>query len=282
MVGAGGYASGPPLAAALKLGIPTFLLNPDAVPGRANQHLSRRSGVTAILAQWEVTRRHFPAAAPVDVVGCPVRRTFHLADRIDRAEARASFGLDPGRFTLLVTGASQGARTINEAMMQLAAMLARPDWQVLHLSGEADRERVNAAYGSAGVRASVIAFTDRMAEAMVASDLILTRAGASSLAEILAVGRASILFPYPFHRDQHQRHNGQVLVEAGAARLLTDLKDAAGNARQLEPVLADLLGDHGRRDAMSDAASRLGMPQSGALVASRLCRAAGLQADFTA
>lgn len=293
VMGAGGYASGPPVHAALTLGIPTFLLNPDAVPGRANRFLGRRAGLTGIFAQWEVTREHFPPSAPVEVTGCPVRPAFRTAGRADVAAILRSFDLEPGRRTLLVTGASQGARTINEAIIRLAGELDWAGWQVLHLAGQADAGWAAEAYsGLAGstarpaLRSRVLPFTDRMAEAMAACDLIVSRAGASTLAEILAVGKPSILLPYPYHRDQHQRCNAMVLVEAGAAVLLDDARDAADNARRLRPVLADLMKDDRRRAAMGQAARGLDRPDSAQSIASRLLEAAvgsdGAACDFCA
>jgi UDP-N-acetylglucosamine--N-acetylmuramyl-(pentapeptide) pyrophosphoryl-undecaprenol N-acetylglucosamine transferase len=340
VVGAGGYASGPPVHAALKLKIPTFLLNPDAVPGQANKHLARRKALSGIFAQWPITLKHFPSGAPVAVCGCPVRAAFlecrpdarpfsPVADRYnaespgealvphrfvrpemqvglpDQRTARESFGLRPDVHMLLVTGASQGARTVNEAMMRLGGAVAKAGWQVLHLSGAADRERVEQAYSQADgsqrspaaapqTRADmsaqprgpapprpgatgphvVLPFVDRMAEAMVASDLILSRAGASSLAEILAVGRPCILLPYPFHRDRHQWHNGQVLVDAGAAVMLEDRRDATATAAELEPILTELMTDHARRERMAQAARALGRPGAARQIAVMLAEAA--------
>ncbi len=272
VIGAGGYASGPPVQAALRLGIPAFILNPDAVPGRANKHMAGRPAISGIFAQWEVTRQFLPPGAPVAVTGCPVRSSFlrTLHERTGSDQFAALFGLDPGRRTLLVTGASQGARTINEAMMQLAPQVAAAGWQVLHLTGSVDLDRVRQAYADAQTPASVLPFTDRMAEAMLLSDLIISRAGASSLAEILAVGRACVLLPYPFHRDQHQRHNGQVLVDAGAAVMIEDFRDGAANARTLEPVLSALLREDQRRQAMAGAARALGRPDAADLIAAIL------------
>jgi UDP-N-acetylglucosamine--N-acetylmuramyl-(pentapeptide) pyrophosphoryl-undecaprenol N-acetylglucosamine transferase len=286
VVGAGGYASGPPVHVALNLGIPTFLLNPDAVPGRANRFLARRAGLTGIFAQWEVTREHFPPAAPVEVTGCPVRPAFRTAGQADAAAILRSFDLEPGKRTLLVTGASQGARTINEAIIRLAGELDWAGWQVLHLAGQADAGGVAEAYarlaGSSGKsvpRARVLPFTDRMAEAMAACDLIVSRAGASTLAEILAVGKPSIVLPYPYHRDQHQRYNAMVLVEAGAAVLLDDDRDAADNARRLRPVLAELMKDDRRREAMGRAARGLDHLDPAQSIASVLLKAAAGNQD---
>lgn len=280
VIGAGGYASGPPVHAALKLGVPTFILNPDAVPGRANRHMGSRRGVTGILAQWDVTRKFFPPEAPVVVSGCPARESFVSAiggeaagivqNSEDRARWARAFELDPARRTLLITGASQGARTINDALLELAPLIGSAGWQVLHLAGVADVDRVRAGYLAAKTSATVLPFTHQMPEAMLLSDLIVSRAGASSLAEITAVGRASILFPYPFHRDQHQKHNGQVLVDAGAAVMLDDTKDAGSNARNLRPVLESLLTDEVRRQSMASAARGLGRPESATVIASVL------------
>ncbi len=289
IVGAGGYASGPPVHTGLQMGIPTFLLNPDAVPGRANLHLGAKPSLAGVFAQWPVTRKHFPESARILVAGCPVRKAFRLiceeaaktggADGVRRmaGELKRSFGSSPDRPVLLITGASQGARTINDAFVQLGGLIATAGWQVLHLTGQADGERVRAAYQQSGLPAVVLPFTDRMAEAMFAADLIVSRAGASTLAEILAMGKPSILLPYPFHRDRHQWHNAEVLVEAGAAILLDDLKDASANAGQLEPVLSDILNNAAHRAKMAAAACGLGKPHAAAEIAERLCQAAGLR-----
>ncbi len=283
VVGAGGYASGPPVHAAMKLGIPTFLLNPDAVPGRANRYLAGRTGLTGVFVQWPVTSRYLPSDAPIQVVGCPVRPAFRAARQADRRAVLESFGLDPALRTLLVTGASQGARSINDAMMLLAERLDWTGWQVLHLAGQGDAERVADAYSrlaggsaSATLKSRVLPFTDQMAEAMVACDLIVSRAGASTLAEIQAVGRPSILLPYPYHRDQHQGHNGMVLVEAGAAVLVDDAKDGAINADRLGPVMAQLMADDARRTRMGQCAMTLDRPDSAQAIAAGLLAAAEL------
>ncbi len=274
VVGAGGYASGPPVHAAMKLGIPTFLLNPDAVPGRANRWLARRKELSGIFAQWPVSKKHFPPSARVIVAGCPVRPAFR---NLPDAQLDRHFGLAPHRKTLLITGASQGARTINEALMYLADQIARTGWQVLHLSGAADRDRVEQAYTRAAENSKpsdfsfrVLTFSDRMAEAMVGADLIVSRAGASSLAEIQVVGKPSILLPYPFHRDRHQWHNAEVLTEAGAAVLIDDTRDGRQNAARLGPVLADLMGDDHKRASMAVAARGLACPESAERIAEHL------------
>jgi UDP-N-acetylglucosamine--N-acetylmuramyl-(pentapeptide) pyrophosphoryl-undecaprenol N-acetylglucosamine transferase len=140
---------------------------------------------------------------------------------------------------LLVTGASQGARTVNQAMVRVwPRFFARHSaWQLLHLTGAADEPDVRAAYDAARVTATVLPFTLDMAHAIAAADLVVSRAGASTLSELTALGKPSILMPYPYHRDQHQRHNAEVLVAAGAAVRLDDRRESARNEG---PLLAAL------------------------------------------
>jgi UDP-N-acetylglucosamine--N-acetylmuramyl-(pentapeptide) pyrophosphoryl-undecaprenol N-acetylglucosamine transferase len=237
--------------------------------------------LTGVFAQWAATSRYLPSDAPIQVAGCPVRPAFRAAQQADRSTVLESFGLDPALRTLLVTGASQGARSINDAITLLAARLNWTGWQILHLAGQGDADRVAAAYStlktrshSAALKSRVLPFTDRMAEAMVACDLIVSRAGASTLAEIQAVGRPSILLPYPYHRDQHQRHNALVLAEAGAAMLVDDGKDGRLNADRLEPVLTRLMADHECRARMGRCAMTLDRPDSAETIAGALLAAA--------
>lgn len=277
VIGSGGYAAGPPVRVAQRLGIPVALLNPDAVPGRSNRFLA--AGADMIFVQWGTTRGAFKGGALVLETGCPVRRKFVEAER---RQGGTEFELDSDRKTLLVTGASQGASSINGAMIELAPSLAAESfgpngsWQVLHLSGEDDVDRVALAYRDASVRGRVMGFTDQMPAAIAAADLIISRAGASTLAEITVVGRASILFPYPYGRDQHQRTNARVLADAGAAILLTDRKDASANASKLGPVLRDLLSDPSGIQHMAESALRLGKPQASDEIAGHIRRCCGL------
>lgn len=277
VIGAGGYASGPPVRAAVRMDIPTFLLNPDAVPGKANQHLARRGHLSGIFAQWEVTRKYFPPDAQVTITGCPVRPEFRKTGIAETASLLSSFDLDPKLRTLLVTGASQGARTINDMMVRLAGLMDFSGWQILHLAGAADTERITKAYTrtESGLQiwrfhGRVFPFTNRMADAMAVADLIVSRAGASSLAEIIAVGKPSILLPYPYHRDQHQAHNARVLVEAGAAVMIKDSIDPEINAGRMAPHLANLMKNHVQREAMAKAARSLDRSDSAERIAREL------------
>ncbi len=269
VLGLGGYAAGPPVVAAAGLEITTALLNPDLVPGRANRHLARRA--TRVFLQWPESRQYFRKGVSCAVSGCPIRAAFAAAARVDGC---AAFGLDPQRPVLLVTGASQGARTINLAMQRVwpTFRAAAPAWQLLHLTGEADYEATRAAYAAAGVDAQVQAFTHEMPLAIAAADAVVSRSGASTLAELTALGRPSILLPYPFHRDMHQRSNARVLERAGAALLLHDAKEARANAAALLEAL-QVLSDDAVRGKMAAAARTLGRPDAAATVADWLRRA---------
>lgn len=271
VVGTGGLASVPAVLEAVRLGIPTALINPDVVPGKANKFLAGR--VRVVFAQFAGSSKYLPRKSKVELTGCPVRPEFLSARKED---AVARFQLDPARKTLLVTGASQGARTINEAVLANALFLSEQvDWQVLHLTGDADYDRVRAGYQGTGVRAVVLPYTEHMAEALVAANLVISRAGASTLAELTAVGRASILFPYPFHRDQHQKVNAKALVDVEAAVLVSDGIDVAANGPALRKVLDILLPDSARLRDMANAARLLGRPQAAAQMAAILMKLAG-------
>lgn len=266
VLGLGGYAAGPAVVAAHSVGVPAAILNPDAVPGRANRFLARRSSL--VVLQWESTRRFFDHRVRCEALGCPIRRQFL---GVDSAAGRSRFQLDPTRPVLLVTGASQGARTVNETLIRVwpAVSKARPEWQLLHLTGEADSGAVRQAYDSAGVAATVVAFTHDMALALAAADLVVSRAGASTLAELTALGKPSILMPYPFHRDRHQHANAGELVAAGAALLVEDQRDGGRNAPELRSAL-DRAMQPGVLRGMAQAALAMGRPQAARAVAERL------------
>jgi UDP-N-acetylglucosamine--N-acetylmuramyl-(pentapeptide) pyrophosphoryl-undecaprenol N-acetylglucosamine transferase len=234
VLGLGGYAAGPPVVAARSLGIRTAILNPDAIPGRANRHLARYADL--VVLQWETSQAHFPASTHCQALGCPIRAEFAAPDP---AAGRRRFELDPTCPVLLVTGASQGAHTVNQAMIHVwpAFHAAHPDWQLFHLTGPADEAAVSSAYAAAASPARVVSFTHEMPLALAAADLVVSRAGASTLAELTALGKAAILFPYPYHRDRHQHANAQVLVDRGAAILLEDRLRPELNARSLRAAL---------------------------------------------
>ncbi len=278
VLGTGGYASGPAICEAARAQIPTALLNPDAVPGRANHYLGRR--VDAVFAQWQGTVAHFNGHARVCVTGCPVRPEFKTADR---TQGIRHFGLDPDRKLLLVTGASQGARSVNLAMLAAMPELARwgvwERWQLLHLTGTNDEAAMTAEYRRWNLPVRVVGFTKHMAIALAAADLVLSRAGASTLAEITALARPSVLMPYPHHRDQHQAANARELAKLGAARIVPDRIDPRQNGPVVAQVLHRLMTDGAELEQLSAAARRVGTTDAAATVARRLLELARPNGD---
>jgi UDP-N-acetylglucosamine--N-acetylmuramyl-(pentapeptide) pyrophosphoryl-undecaprenol N-acetylglucosamine transferase len=265
VVGLGGYAAGVGVRLAADQGIPTALINPDVIPGKANQYLMKHAA--AVCCQFEATAEHVSAAKreKLKFTGCPIRSDFaHMPARADAAQR---LGLDPKLNTLTITGASQGAATINEALPATLAKITTQGWQVLHLSGRSHADGVRELYRNVNVPARVIDFTPAMADVWAASDLCVSRSGASTCAELTACGVPSILMPYPFHRDQHQRLNAKVLADAGAAILLDDARDAKVNSEKLTPLLAPLIHDADKRQAMAEAARKLGRPDAADAVA---------------
>lgn len=263
VLGLGGYAAGPAVVAASRMKIRSAILNPDAIPGRANRYLARFASL--VVLQWEVSRHQFPARTQCVALGCPIRAAFETASE---DEGRRRFGLDPVRPLLLVTGASQGARSVNETLAAVWPAFHRdhPDWQMLHLTGNADESVVKAAYANAAAPAQVLAFTHDMPLALAAADVVVARAGASTLAELGVLGKPAILLPYPYHRDQHQRRNAQVLVDAGAAILVEDQRSGGANAPALRAALEQMVEPEVRA-RMAAAAARLGRPGAAMAVA---------------
>jgi UDP-N-acetylglucosamine--N-acetylmuramyl-(pentapeptide) pyrophosphoryl-undecaprenol N-acetylglucosamine transferase len=243
VVGLGGSASLGPALAAVTGRRPLVLLEQNAVPGRVTRRLARRAA--RIGSQWACATE---ALGPHAVfTGSPIRSEILAARCRDRAEARRSFGLAPDAPTLLALGGSQGARPLNRALIDAAPDLAGVA-QVIHAAGEADAPAVRSAYEAAGVTAHVAGFLDAMEAAYAAADLALSRAGALSLAELVAVALPAILVPYPHARDGHQRANAAQAAEQGWALAVeqTDL-----TAARAADMIRSLLNDPARRAEMA-------------------------------
>lgn len=265
VLGLGGYAAGVAVSRAGNKEIAAAILNPDVIPGRANRLLM--SSVQAVCCQFEATREHVASQhqSKLTFTGCPIRSD--MRELPPREAAATRLGLDPRLNTLVITGASQGAATVNDAVLESIGAIKLQGWQILHLAGKEHAAAVRAGYRERGIAAAVIDFTPAMADVWAVAELCVSRAGASTCAELTACGVASILMPYPFHRDMHQRANARVLSDAGAALLLDDEKDAKKNAASLTPALESLLYDVPKRRAMSDAAKHLGKPDAARAVA---------------
>lgn len=265
VLGLGGYAAGVAVKYCGSHKIPAAIINPDVVPGKANQYLLRYC--QSVCCQYPQTAQHVPAnqQSKLKVTGCPIRSD--ILTLPDRKAAAERLGLDPRLQTLVVTGASQGAQTVNEAVVASLPQLNLQGWQVLHLAGRDHGEKVRAAYREINLPTRVIDFTPAMADVWAVADVAVSRSGASSCAELTACGIPSILMPYPFHKDLHQRANAKVLADANAALLLDDAADKKKNAEKLTPLLASLLYDLSRRQGMAIAAKKLGRPDAADAVA---------------
>jgi UDP-N-acetylglucosamine--N-acetylmuramyl-(pentapeptide) pyrophosphoryl-undecaprenol N-acetylglucosamine transferase len=265
VVGLGGYAAGVAVKLAAGKKIPTAILNPDVVPGKANQFLMKYT--TAVCCQFEQTADFTPAEhrSKLRVTGCPIRSD--ITNPTDRGAAIARLGLKSDLKTLVVTGASLGAKSVNDAVVTLLKTMPIPGWQVLHLAGRDHVDAVRSAYAGLSVDATVVDFTPAMTDVWAVADLCISRSGASSCAELTACGVPSLLMPYPYHKDMHQRANAKVLADAGAAILIDDEKDGDRNAAKIRPVIEPLLGDESKRAAMSAAAKKLGKPDAANRVA---------------
>lgn len=247
VIATGGFVSAPVIAAARKLGIARLMVNLDAVPGVANRYLA--PSCTRVFSVYASPK--LPGAT---IVPLPLRRSCLSSG--DAASCKKALKLEGDRPVLLITGASQGAESLNKLMMELigrdefrAAVMGR-GWQVLHIAGEDRAEPVKQAYKQAGIDAVVMAFCNTMGLAWGAADVCLSRAGASSVGEVAANAVPTIFLPYPYHKDQHQKLNAQPLVEAGGSLMYDDLIEPKPNGDQLEPVLLALMNDASRRNAM--------------------------------
>ncbi len=244
VIGVGGYASVPTVAAALLSRIPTAVLEPNARAGRANRLLGRF--VRAVFVQFEEALSYFPRGR-AHLLGFPVRT-------MPRGNARS--GEDGVR--LLVLGGSQGARSINRAMTAALDQLSERDgFQITHQTGEADLEEVRAAYAQADLRAELAAFFDDLPERLAQADLDIARAGAATVAELCMAGAPSILVPYPYAADDHQMANARDLERAGACLVIPD-----GELERLASDVHALARDPARRQRMSEAAAKRAMPDA--------------------
>ncbi len=264
VLGVGGYAAGPMVAAARAFGIPSALLEQNAHVGLTNRLLAHL--VDRAYLSFEETAQHFPARA-VRLVGNPVRRQFvsggHMA-RMDPA------GFEMRARKILVIGGSQGARVLNEVVPQALALsdVATQGLEIVHQTGHAMCDAVRARYAELGIPATVTPFIDDMARAYGSAALVIARAGATSLAEICAVGRPSILIPYPHAADDHQFHNARALETRGAA---VAIRESDLDAQALGELVRTLVAVPERRRAMADAARAMGRPDAAAAVVDDLC-----------
>jgi UDP-N-acetylglucosamine--N-acetylmuramyl-(pentapeptide) pyrophosphoryl-undecaprenol N-acetylglucosamine transferase len=261
VIGVGGYSSGPVVLVAALRGVPTMILEQNAIPGLTNRMLARF--VSAAAVTFESTRKFFGSKAFVS--GNPVRSEFF---KTAIREGEPVPHEDQRSIAVLVFGGSQGAHAINLAMVEAAAELAagQPRLRVTHQTGERDVEMVRSGYGQAGLAADVEPFLHDMGRRFRAADLIVSRAGATTLAEITAAGKAAILIPLPTAADDHQRKNAEALAAAGAAEVL--LQAQASGPALARRILA-LAADGSLRARMGSAARTLARPDAARVIVDR-------------
>jgi UDP-N-acetylglucosamine--N-acetylmuramyl-(pentapeptide) pyrophosphoryl-undecaprenol N-acetylglucosamine transferase len=217
VLGVGGYASAPLGMAALGLRIPLLIVEPNSYAGLANRKLGRLAD-RVILCFPGTGAQKFFSPEKTTMLGPLVRKGI---DQGDRTKALMDFGLEPGKFTVFTMGGSGGAHAINMAMMQAAPYLKdMRDLQILHQTGAKDAEEVTAGYRSAGLAATVCSYIDTMAEAYAAADLVISRSGAISVAELAVCGKPAVLIPFPFAADNHQEYNARTLADRGNADVI--------------------------------------------------------------
>jgi UDP-N-acetylglucosamine--N-acetylmuramyl-(pentapeptide) pyrophosphoryl-undecaprenol N-acetylglucosamine transferase len=253
VLGMGGFTSFPPVFAGSKLGLRTYVHDSNAIPGRSNRMTAKRA--TAVLVGIEEASKYLPDSTVI-LTGTPVRD--ELENLPTREEACKVFGLDPDKKTLLVMGGSQGAQHLNDVV---AKGSEGSPWQVLHLAGQADFDRLSAQVAErTGYK--VLAFCDQMAAAYAAADFCVARSGASSLTELSHTGLPALLVPFPYAADDHQTANAQVYDRANAAVLIQQ-KDLT--VETIQEMLRDL--DTDVISKMSEAMKSLSEPEAAAQIA---------------
>ncbi|MBC8203590.1 MAG: UDP-N-acetylglucosamine--N-acetylmuramyl-(pentapeptide) pyrophosphoryl-undecaprenol N-acetylglucosamine transferase [Planctomycetes bacterium] len=245
VVATGGFVAAPALWAASRLNVPTILMNFDTPAGKANKLASRWTDTVLSTVAWdEVDATIVPPPLRACSISTHDQRTNNIA-----------LGLDPKKMTLLVTGASQGAGTINDLIPALAS--AAPNvflnWQILHLAGEGKAHSVEKAYQQSAVAHLVLPFTNEMGRCWGAADLAVTRGGANTIAEIAFNAVPSVVLPYPYHDDDHQRSNAEPLAALGGVVIETDYKALDTNIRGAGRTILSLLRDHHQRFEMQQA-----------------------------
>jgi UDP-N-acetylglucosamine--N-acetylmuramyl-(pentapeptide) pyrophosphoryl-undecaprenol N-acetylglucosamine transferase len=246
-LGVGGYASGPMMLLAVMHRIPSVVFEPNIEPGFTNRVLARL--VTRIAVASDQTAAHLGPKAVV--TGCPVRKEFFSIPRNEHREP----------FHILITGGSRGALPINRAVVDSLDRLAPRKNQlfIVHQTGQRDYNAVRVAYARRAMRAEVVAFIENMAERFAQADLIVSRSGAITVAEVSASGRAAIFIPFGAATDAHQTRNAEAMQQAGAARLLP--QDQLTPERLTSEIFS-LLDQPQRIQEMEDCARALGRPRA--------------------
>jgi UDP-N-acetylglucosamine--N-acetylmuramyl-(pentapeptide) pyrophosphoryl-undecaprenol N-acetylglucosamine transferase len=262
----GGFTSAPPVLAGKICGAKTFLHESNTIPGKANRFLARFVNEAFV---------GFPEAAArlktgrTTVTGTPVRPQFSPESSIRHpaSSCRQALGLNPNLPTVLVVGGSQGARGLNDLVLSALPLLAQKNWQWLHLAGAADFEKVPSAYARPGLKAVVKPFLAEMNLALGAATACVSRAGASSLAEMAAMRLPAALVPLPTAADNHQFFNARAFEKSGAAKLLDQNNSTP---EKVAATLAELMEDESARSQIQSALAQRHAPNAAAEIAENI------------
>jgi UDP-N-acetylglucosamine--N-acetylmuramyl-(pentapeptide) pyrophosphoryl-undecaprenol N-acetylglucosamine transferase len=259
VMGTGGYVCGPVLYIASLLGIPTVVHESNSFPGITTRMLSTRA--TIIFTAFSATACWLKRKDNIELVGTPTR---DVLGTVSREDGIRYFNLDPSKKTVLVFGGSLGAASINQAVKYLVKDFVDVHMQIIWQTGKNDS--LLAKEMATMKNCWVDTFIDKMEYAYSAADVVVCRAGATTLAELTRLGKASVLIPYPYAAADHQTINAQTLVDAGAAEMIAD-RDVK---MKLKGVLHSMLNNDKKRQQMNDASHAIGKPNAGREIAQRI------------
>jgi len=242
----GGYVAGPPVIAALMKRTPVVVMEPNAIPGFTNRAIGRV--VARALIAFPETERYF-ARGRSELTGVPVREEFFAIPPKPRGDC----------LTVLITGGSQGSRTLNRASRESWPLFRAAGFpvRIVHQCGAASADEMQRAFAESGLEGEVAPFINDMPAAFAQADLIVCRSGAGAVAELAAAGKPAVLVPFPFAADDHQTHNAEAIERGGAARLV---RDADMNGERLFQLVRELAGERGSLERMGEAARRFARP----------------------
>lgn len=266
VVGTGGYVSGPALYAAAQLGIPTLIVEPDVLPGLTTRFLSRYVDVVAISLSG--SEKHLSKAKRIVHTGNPRGTEVIHAQAVQGRESLGIAGED--KPLVLIFGGSRGAKPLNDAVNEMVPRIREADHlHFVYVTGEVHYDEVTAKIESNGEipNLTIRPFLYNMPDVLAATSLVVGRAGASTLAELTALGIPSILIPSPYVTNNHQEANGRWLEEQGAGRMILE-KELTGEG--LWNVIHEITDDSGRRRGMSEAARKLGRPDAAEVIVDEL------------
>ena len=267
-VGVGGYASGATLDAAASMGIPCLIQEQNSYAGMTNKHLAAKA--EKICVAYDGMERFFPADKIIKT-GNPVRQAL-LESNITREEALATFGLAPGKKTILLVGGSLGARTVNESVLSHLDLVRESDVQFIWQTGKYYNASIMERLAKEPKMDNLVVtdFISDMAAAYKAADLVISRAGASSISEFCLIGKPVVLVPSPNVAEDHQTKNAMALVNRDAAILVKD----ADAAESLLPLAVKTVNDEARLKSLSENILKLALPDSAVIIAKEVIRMA--------